>query len=437
MDKEIEEIWNSHVIDQINGIDVLYIDKLLLHDLTSLRALQNIVRQGKSVLKPKDVFVIPDHIPFDAKDTASSSLTMQVKHYSEVLGLNYINPFNPHFGITHLITEQLNVAAKGSIIAGGDSHITSAGAFGLLSFAVGTKDIERILLTHCLPVKRPDQFNIYLSGNKYVWTTGFDIMLFLLDKLSNMPVNGRVLRYVGNCINEACLEEKMILCNFSADLGVFSSIIFNDNHSIVSNSESDKNKHASDKIKALYKFDISSVLPRITFSTLPNLSITLSESIPYYKAEHPLLRLEYLKGLEYMGFKVDQKLEGIKIGSVFIGSCIGGKFGDILSAEAVIKGKKVASHVKAFLSVGTNAILNKVVELGIIDSFRNAGFEILSPGCSMCTSLSEVSLENNCYIVSTISRNCIGRQGQNVRTLLASPISAAHFAVEGFIYKYH
>ena len=423
----LDKIWETHKIDEINNYDVLYIDYLILHDLTSLRAFQNILKNNRTVFSPNKVFVIPDHIPPFTTNPISIKLKNIIFQLSNELKLNYIDYSHKAYGISHLVLNDLGIAEKDSIIAGGDSHIISAGAYGLLSFALGSSDIERILLTQSLPVKKPDYFAVNIIGKKNKFVTEFDIMLEINKFLSKKPVKAKVVIFTGDYVNNLTYDDKATLCGLSAESGVFSSFILNKNN---------KFDILRENI-TVYNFNISNINPKITFTTSPKISINIDETIPTYNDLLPITKREYLKGLDYMGLKIGESLIGKKIQKVFIGSCTGAKYDDIAKAEIIIRGKKINPNIKAYLSVGSNSIYDKAYKNGIIESFKQAGFQILHPGCSMCTSLGNINITQKEYIVSTISRNYEGRQGYGVRTLLASPVSAAWFSLEGRIIKYY
>tara|TARA_B100001057_G_scaffold13732_2_gene13016 strand:- start:29849 stop:31237 length:1389 start_codon:yes stop_codon:yes gene_type:complete len=450
-----DKVWEKHIVDKIpNGPCILYIDKHLIHEVTSPQAFASLNKKNLKVLRPEKTIATADHnVPtidqhLPIKEALSrnqvDTLTKNCSdHDIKLFGLGH-----KYQGIVHVIGPELGITQPGMTIVCGDSHTSTHGAFGSIAFGIGTSEVEMVLTTQCLLQNKPKTMRIEINGKLEDGVYSKDIILYIISKISASGGTGYFVEYAGTAIRSLSMEARMTICNMSIEMGARGGIIAPDQITFdylegrefaprgdkfkSAIKEWKKLKSDSDaKYDKVLKFDASDIEPMITYGTNPGMGIKLTDYIPELSLNTS--KESYNKSLEYMGLSVGESLLNKKIDYVFIGSCTNSRIEDLRIASNLIKGKKKADHVNAWVIPGSKSVEKVAVKEGLDKVFRNAGFEFRQPGCSACLAMNEDKIPDQKYCVSTSNRNFEGRQGPGARTFLASPATAAAAAINGFI----
>ena len=450
-----DKVWEKHIVDRIpNGPSILYIDKHLIHEVTSPQAFASLNKKNLKVLRPEKTIATADHnVPtidqhLPIREALSrnqvDTLTKNCKEHNITLfGLGH-----KYQGIVHVIGPELGITQPGMTIVCGDSHTSTHGAFGSIAFGIGTSEVEMVLTTQCLLQYKPKTMLIEIDGKLGDDVYSKDIILYIISKISASGGTGYFVEYAGSAIRSLSMEARMTICNMSIEMGARGGIIAPDEITFdylkgrefaprddefkSAIKEWKKLKSDSDaKYDKVLKFDASDIEPMITYGTNPGMGIKLSDYIPELSLNTS--KESYNKSLEYMGLSVGESLLNKKIDYVFIGSCTNSRIEDLRIASNLIKGKKKADHVNAWVIPGSKSVEKVAIKEGLDKIFRNAGFEFRQPGCSACLAMNEDKIPDQKYCVSTSNRNFEGRQGPGARTFLASPATAAVAAINGFI----
>ena len=450
-----DKVWEKHIVDRIpNGPSILYIDKHLIHEVTSPQAFASLNKKNLKVLRPKKTIATADHnVPtidqhLPIREALSrnqvDTLTKNCKEHDITLfGLGH-----KYQGIVHVIGPELGITQPGMTIVCGDSHTSTHGAFGSIAFGIGTSEVEMVLTTQCLLQYKPKTMLIEIDGKLGDDVYSKDIILYIISKISASGGTGYFVEYAGSAIRSLSMEARMTICNMSIEMGARGGIIspdeitfdylkgreFSPRADEFKNAVKEWKKLKSDsdaKYDKVLKFDASDIEPMITYGTNPGMGIKLSDYIPELSLNTS--KESYNKSLEYMGLSVGESLLNKKIDYVFIGSCTNSRIEDLRIASNLIKGKKKADHVNAWVIPGSKSVEKVAIKEGLDKIFRNAGFEFRQPGCSACLAMNEDKIPDQKYCVSTSNRNFEGRQGPGARTFLASPATAAAAAINGFI----
>ena len=450
-----DKVWEKHIVDKIpNGPSILYIDKHLIHEVTSPQAFAGLNKKNLKVLRPEKTIATADHnVPtidqhLPIKEALSrnqvDTLTKNCsEHDIKLFGLGH-----KYQGIVHVIGPELGITQPGMTIVCGDSHTSTHGAFGSIAFGIGTSEVEMVLTTQCLLQHKPKTMRIEINGKLEDGVYSKDIILYIISKISASGGTGYFVEYAGSAIRSLSMEARMTICNMSIEMGARGGIIAPDQITFdylegrefaprgdkfkSAIREWKKLKSDSDaKYDKVLKFDASDIEPMITYGTNPGMGIKLTDYIPDLSLNTS--KESYNKSLEYMGLSVGESLLNKKIDYVFIGSCTNSRIEDLRIASNLIKGKKKADHVNAWVIPGSKSVEKVAVKEGLDKVFRNAGFEFRQPGCSACLAMNEDKIPDQKYCVSTSNRNFEGRQGPGARTFLASPATAAAAAINGFI----
>ena len=450
-----DKVWEKHIVDKIpNGPSILYIDKHLIHEVTSPQAFAGLNKKNLKVLRPEKTIATADHnVPtidqhLPIKEALSrnqvDTLTKNCReHDIKLFGLGH-----KYQGIVHVIGPELGITQPGMTIVCGDSHTSTHGAFGSIAFGIGTSEVEMVLTTQCLLQHKPKTMLIEINGKLEDGVYSKDIILYIISKISASGGTGYFVEYSGSAIRSLSMEARMTICNMSIEMGARGGIIAPDEITFdylkgrefaprddefkSAIKEWKKLKSDSDaKYDKVLKFDASDIEPMITYGTNPGMGIKLSDYIPELSLNTS--KESYNKSLEYMGLSVGESLLNKKIDYVFIGSCTNSRIEDLRIASNLIKGKKKADHVNAWVIPGSKSVEKVAIKEGLDKVFRNAGFEFRQPGCSACLAMNEDKIPDQKYCVSTSNRNFEGRQGPGARTFLASPATAAAAAINGFI----
>jgi len=449
-----DKVWDSHIVQQvINGPDILFIDRHMVHEVTSPVAFLGLEKRGVSVLYPEKTFATADHntptinqhLPI--KDPLSAKQLKTLENNSAKHGISYWGLGHKKNGIVHVVGPEYGITVPGATIVCGDSHTSTHGAFGAIAFGIGTSEVEMVLSTQCIMQIKPKKMRININGELGKGVTPKDVALFIISRLTTSGATGFFVEYAGNVFTSMSMEGRMTVCNLSIEMGARGGMIAPDKktfHYIKNREFTPKGKSwdkAMDYWQTLYSendsvfdkeyhFDAIEIEPMITYGTNPGMGIAITEGIP--KADTIQGGAStYQKSLNYMGYNEGEKMIGKPVDFVFLGSCTNGRIEDFRAFAEIIKGRKKAPNVTAWLVPGSHKVLTSIKEEGILDVLKESGFELREPGCSACLAMNDDKVPAGKYAVSTSNRNFEGRQGPGSRTLLASPIVAAAAAVTG------
>ena len=451
-----DKVWDSHVVKNVeDGPDVLFIDRHMVHEVTSPVAFLGLNKRGLSVLHPEKTFATADHntptlnqhLPI--KDPLSANQLKTLEKNSKKFGISYWGLGHKKNGIVHVIGPEYGITLPGATIVCGDSHTSTHGAFGAIAFGIGTSEVEMVLSTQCIMQVKPKKMRINVNGKLGIGVTPKDVALFIISKLSTSGATGFFVEYAGSVFSEMSMEGRMTVCNLSIEMGARGGMIAPDEKtfSYIKNREfTPQNKDwtkAMDYWKTLFSdqnskfdkefyFDGNKIEPMITYGTNPGMGISITKDIPSAKNVGEG-KTTYKKSLNYMGYSEGEEMIGKKIDFVFLGSCTNGRIEDFRAFAKIIRGKKKASNVTAWLVPGSHKVLESIKEEGILKILNKSGFELREPGCSACLAMNEDKIPVGKYAVSTSNRNFEGRQGPGSRTILASPLVAAAAAITGKI----
>jgi 3-isopropylmalate/(R)-2-methylmalate dehydratase large subunit len=450
-----EKIWDRHVIKTIEGgPSVLYIDKHLIHEVTSPQAFKGLEKRGVEVFRPAQIVATADHnVPtldqhLPIKDELSRIQVQQLienckKHHVELYGLSH-----PYQGIVHVIGPELGITQPGMTIVCGDSHTSTHGAFGAIAFGIGTSEVEMVMATQCLLQSRPKLMRINIEGTLNKGVLSKDIILYVIASISASGATGYFVEFAGSAIRSLSMEGRMTICNMSIEMGARGGMIAPDETTFTylkgkqfaPSAEQWDQKLAhwrelySDEDarfdKEIY-IDASTIAPMITYGTNPGMGAAVNSHIPAETEIDEKEKPSYLKSLAYMGLQAGSSLKGKKVDYVFIGSCTNSRIEDLRLVASFVKGRKKADHVEVWIVPGSKQVERQAIEEGIDKIFEAAGFQLRQPGCSACLAMNEDKIPAGKYCISTSNRNFEGRQGPNARTLLASPLTAAVAAITG------
>lgn len=450
-----DKIWDSHVVNLIDGgPSQLYIDRHYCHEVTSPQAFDGLRQRGLQVFRKDKTICSPDHnIPTKNKelpiaDPVSRNQVETLTRNANEFGLTLFGLGHKKNGIIHVIGPENGLTLPGQTIVCGDSHTSTHGAFGAVAFGIGTSEVEMVLASQCILQPKPKTMRINVNGKLRPGVTAKDIALYIIAKMTTGGATGYFVEYAGDTIRNLSMEERMTVCNLSIEMGARGGMIAPDETTFayVEGREYAPKGEEWDKALAYWKtlksddnavfdkeinFDAADIEPRITFGTNPGMGIGISEAIPAPDPNDEAGKISYDKSLEYMGFSVGEKLEGHPIDYVFLGSCTNGRIEDFRAFASIVKGKKKADNVTAWLVPGSWMVDEQIKAEGIDKILEEAGFELRQPGCSACLAMNEDKIPAGKLAVSTSNRNFEGRQGPGARTILAGPLVAAASAITG------
>ncbi|MFC2090202.1 3-isopropylmalate dehydratase large subunit [Bacteroidota bacterium] len=450
-----DKVWDAHVVQEIpDGPSVLYIDKHLIHEVTSPQAFAGIDQRGLKVFRPQHTVATPDHnVPtVDQHMTIHDELSrFQVNKLTENCknhGITLYGLNDPNQGIVHVIGPELGITQPGMTIVCGDSHTSTHGAFGSVAFGIGTSEVEMVLTTQCILQPKPKKMRINVEGQLNKGVTAKDIILYIISKISTSGGTGYFIEYAGSAIRRLSMEGRMTICNMSIESGARGGLIAPDHTSydyIKGREFAPKGadfERAIEKWEQLktdedavfdleYTFDASDITPMITYGTNPGMGEKISGSIPELSAIESSSRSTFNKSIAYMGFEAGKPLAGTRVDYVFVGSCTNGRIEDLRTFSSFVKGKKKADNITAWIVPGSKKVEKQAREEGLDKILEEAGFELRQPGCSACLAMNDDKIPEGKLAVSTSNRNFEGRQGPGARTMLASPLTAAAVAVTG------
>jgi len=451
-----DKIWNEHVVNQQeDGTALLFVDRHLIHEVTSPQAFEGIRNLKRKVRQPKLTLAVADHnVPTTnrSKGISDKDSKIQVDTLAEnckEFGIQLFGMNDKRQGIVHIIGPEQGFTQPGTIIVCGDSHTATHGAFGSLAFGIGTSEVEHVLATQTLIQKKAKNFRINVNGNLPLGVTSKDVILQIIGKIGTAGGTGYVIEYAGSLISSLSVEQRMTVCNMSIEGGARAGLIEPDQKIfdyLKNKPMSPKNENwdkAIDFWKSLKtdsdaNFDkekslnAEEIKPMVTWGTSPQDVITIDEKIPNPENEKDIDKKNSIeRSLKYMGLKPDTFIKNIKIDKVFIGSCTNGRIEDLREVAKILKDKKKASHVSAMVVPGSGLVKEQAEQEGLDKIFIESGFEWREPGCSMCLAMNADKLKPEERCASTSNRNFEGRQGRGGRTHLVSPGMAAAAAISG------
>ena len=457
MNTLFDKIWDAHVVTTVeDGPTQLYIDRLYCHEVTSPQAFAGLRERGIGVLRPEKVFCMPDHnTPTHDQDkeiedpiskTQVDTLTKNAKDF----GLTHYGMMHPKNGIIHVVGPERGLTLPGMTIVCGDSHTSTHGAMGAIAFGIGTSEVEMVLASQCILQSRPKTMRITVDGELGKGVTAKDVALYMMSKMTTSGATGYFVEYAGSAIRNLTMEGRLTLCNLSIEMGARGGMVAPDEVTFeyIKGRESAPQGEAWDKALAYWKtlksdddavfdkevrFEAADIEPMITYGTNPGMGMGITQHIPTMEGLSVAAQVSFKKSMDYMGFQPGESLLGKKIDYVFLGACTNGRIEDFRAFASIVKGRKKAENVIAWLVPGSWMVDAQIRKEGIDKILTEAGFAIRQPGCSACLAMNDDKIPAGKYSVSTSNRNFEGRQGPGARTLLASPLVAAAAAVTGVI----
>ena len=451
-----DKIWNDHLVhQQEDGTSLLFVDRHLIHEVTSPQAFEGIRNSNRKVRRPKLTLAVADHnVPTTdrSQGIADQDSKIQVDTLAancKEFGIQLFGMNDKRQGIVHIIGPEQGFTQPGTVIVCGDSHTATHGAFGSLAFGIGTSEVEHVLATQSLIQKKAKNFRINVNGQLPVGVTSKDVILQIIGKIGTAGGTGYVIEYAGSLISSLSVEQRMTICNMSIEGGARAGLIEPDQKIfdyLQGKPKSPKNKNWDQameywknlKTDSNAKFDkeinltAEEISPMVTWGTSPQDVVTIDGKIPNPNNEKDTDKKNSMeRSLKYMGLKADIPVNEIKIDKVFIGSCTNGRIEDLREAAKILKDKKKAAHVHAMVVPGSGLVKEQAEQEGLDKIFINSGFEWREPGCSMCLAMNADKLKPEERCASTSNRNFEGRQGKGGRTHLVSPGMAAAAAIAG------
>ena len=457
MNTLFDKIWDKHVVQAISdGPTQLYIDRLYCHEVTSPQAFSGLRERGLKCFRPEHIFCMPDHnTPTHdqdkpIEDPVSRKQVETLKSNAKEFGLSYYGMMDESNGIIHVVGPEKGLSLPGMTIVCGDSHTSTHGAVGAVAFGIGTSEVEMVMASQCILQQKPKSMRINITGKLGKGVTAKDVALYLMSKISTSGATGYFVEYAGSVVEKMSMEGRLTLCNLSIEMGARGGFVAPDEITFEYLKDKEFAPKGADWDKAVsywrtlksgddakfdkeLTFDGTDIEPRITYGTNPGMGISISGNIPTVEEIDEKGKASFLKALDYMGFKPGEKLLGKKVDYVFLGACTNGRIEDFRAFASVVKGRKKADGIIAWLVPGSWAVERQIRKERIDKILTEAGFEIRQPGCSACLAMNDDKIPASKYSVSTSNRNFEGRQGPGARTILASPLVAAAAAVTGVI----
>jgi 3-isopropylmalate/(R)-2-methylmalate dehydratase large subunit len=453
MNTLFDKIWDKHVVQRVDdGPMQLYIDRLYCHEVTSPQAFDGMRQRGLKCFRPGNIYCMPDHnTPTHDQDKpiadpVSRKQVDLLAQNAREFGLTHYGMMTKDNGIIHVVGPEKGLSLPGMTIVCGDSHTSTHGAVGAVAFGIGTSEVEMVMASQCILQQKPKSMRITIDGQLGRGVTAKDVALYLMTKLTTSGATGYFVEYAGEVVRSMSMEGRLTLCNLSIEMGARGGFIAPDETTFnyIKGREYAPKGEEWEKAVRYWKtlksdddavfdkeltFDAADIEPRITYGTNPGMGIGITESIPTSASSSE----GDAKALQYMGFKPGEKLLGKKIDYVFLGACTNGRIEDFRAFASIVKGRKKAENVIAWLVPGSWAVDSQIREEELDKVLVEAGFEIRQPGCSACLAMNDDKVPAGKLVISTSNRNFEGRQGPGARTILASPLTAAAAAVTGVI----
>ncbi|MEZ4955722.1 MAG: 3-isopropylmalate dehydratase large subunit [Saprospiraceae bacterium] len=451
-----DKIWDAHIVKAVEGgQDAIYIDRHFIHEVTSPQAFDGLRNRGIPVARPKQTIATADHnVPtinqhLPIREELSRKQVDMLTSNCQEFGVELYGLGHQYQGIVHVIGPELGITQPGMTIVCGDSHTSTHGAFGGIAFGIGTSQVEQVLATQCLLLKKPKRMRISVEGELQKGVLSKDIILYIISKLTAAGGTGYFVEYAGSAIRSLSMEARMTICNMSIEMGARGGMIAPDETTFEYVRGRKFAPQGADfeaavaKWKLLYSdpnaefdkeyhFDAADIGPMVTYGTNPGMGIRVSDHVPA-AAHAGDSETSFSNSLKYMGMDAGQAILGKKINHVFIGSCTNSRIEDLRMVADFVKGKSKAPGVSVMVVPGSKQVEIQAKAEGLDKILAAAGFEFREPGCSACLGMNEDKVPAGEYCVSTSNRNFEGRQGPGARTILASPLTAAAAALAGEI----
>ena len=457
MNTLFDKIWDAHIVQNVeDGPTQLYIDRLYCHEVTSPQAFAGMRERGLKCFRPERIFCMPDHnTPThdqdkQIEDPVSRAQVNELARNAADFGLTHFGMMHPKNGIIHVVGPERGLTLPGMTIVCGDSHTSTHGAMGAVAFGIGTSEVEMVLASQCILQQKPKSMRINIEGCLGKGVTAKDVALYLMSELTTSGATGYFIEYAGEVVRNLTMEGRLTLCNLSIEMGARGGFIAPDEVTFEYLKDRDYAPKGDDWNKAIaywktlksdedavfdreLTFHAEKIEPMITYGTNPGMGMGITQSIPSLDSIDEAGHASFEKAMQYMGFEAGEQLLGKKIDYVFLGACTNGRIEDFRAFASVVKGRKKADNVVAWLVPGSWMVDAQIREEGLDKVLEEAGFAIRQPGCSACLAMNDDKIPAGKYAVSTSNRNFEGRQGPGSRTLLASPLTAAAAAVTGEI----
>ncbi len=453
-----DKIWDSHVIADLGeGWSLLYLDRILVHDLSGGRAMAELAEAGRHVAEPRKVFATPDHavstLPGRTSETYAKGgrLLASLRERCAAEGVRIFDLGKPGNGIVHVIAPELAIVLPGLTLACGDSHTCTNGGVGAMAFGIGASELGHALATQTLPQRRPGTFRIRFEGARPPGVTAKDMILAAIGRFGAAAGTGMAMEYAGSAVAGMVMEERLTLCNLSIEMGAKVGMVAPDETTFAYLAGREFAPKGAAWEAALRDWralpsdpgarftrdeviEVGSIVPQITWGTSPEHVADVTGHVPHLSdAPNEGKRAAWEAALDYMGLQPGQQLAGTRVDWVFIGSCTNSRISDLRAAAEVLKGRRKAEHVTAWVVPGSEAVKAEAEAEGLHLRFLEAGFEWREPGCALCVAANGEQVPDGARCVSTSNRNFVGRQGTGARTHLASPAMAAAAALAGAI----
>jgi len=450
-----DKIWDNHLIKSENDTSLIYIDRHLVHEVTSPQAFEGLREAGRKVRAPNKTIAVPDHNVATTSDRLTNFGSEEGRIQLETLdknardfGIHYYAVDDIRQGIVHIIGPEQGWTLPGMTIVCGDSHTATHGAFGALAHGIGTSEVEHVLATQTLIQQKSKNMKVEVSGELGNGVTAKDITLTIIGKTGTAGGTGHVIEYCGNAIESLSMEGRMTVCNMAIEGGARAGLIAPDQKTLdyvkgrPNSPKGEKWDKAVEFWKTLFSdpdayFDkeiflkAEDIAPVVTWGTSPEDVLPITDFVPSPDNFQGNKVEAAKRSLEYMGLRPGQKLQDIEVDAVFIGSCTNGRIEDLREVEKIVKGKKVKSGIRAMVVPGSGLVKKQAEEEGIANTLKEAGFDWRMPGCSMCLAMNPDQLLPEERCAATSNRNFEGRQGRGGRTHLMSPAMAAAAAITG------
>lgn len=452
-----DKVWDAHVVSQVeNGPQVIYIDKHLIHEVTSPQAFAELEARNIPIFRPNQIVATADHnVPTinqdkPVRDPLSKQQLEQLAINCEKNNITFYGLGHPYQGIVHIIAPELGVTQPGMSMVCGDSHTSTHGAFGAIAFGIGTSQVAQVFASQCLLMNKPKSMRITVNGKLNPNVQPKDVILYIISKVGTNAGTGFFCEYAGDVFENMSMEGRMTVCNMSIEMGARGGMIAPDETTFAYLKDkpfAPKGEDWEQKVAywktlpsdadAIFdeeiEFDAADIYPMITFGTNPGMGISVKDSIPSKDSLSDNEKESFEKALKYMGFQDNQSIINHPIDYVFIGSCTNARIEDLREVANYVKGKQRNENVTAWIVPGSKQVEKQAIEEGLDKIFEDSGFRLREPGCSACLAMNDDKVPEGKYCVSTSNRNFEGRQGPNSRTLLASPLIAAAAAIHGKI----
>ena len=451
-----DKIWDDHLVhQQPDGTTLLYVDRHLVHEVTSPQAFEGLRMQNRKVRKPELTLAVPDHnVPTTdrSKGISDKESKIQVdtlRKNCKEFGVQLFDVNDQRQGIVHIIGPEQGFTQPGTVIVCGDSHTATHGAFGSLAFGIGTSEVEHVLATQTLIQKKSKNYRINVNGKLPAGVTSKDVILKIIGQIGTAGGTGYVIEFAGQVIRNLSVEQRMTICNMTIEGGARAGLIAPDHKTFQYFKDRPMSPKGENWDKALahwktlytdegctfdkeVNIEGRDIEPLVTWGTSPQDVSPITGLVPDPEKENDEERkIAMYRSLEYMGLKPNMKITDIKIDTIFIGSCTNGRIEDLRLAANLLRGKKIAKDVKAMVVPGSGLVKKQAEEEGLDKIFKDAGFQWREPGCSMCLAMNDDKLKSKERCASTSNRNFEGRQGRGGRTHLVSPGMAVAAAIQG------